>query len=142
MWEKQMEEGQVHIRNRNYDEAIHCFNAMLETYEGQEKPYYWAMKHLADLTGFIFMKDYFSAIDIYQNIISNYEGEDGLYEWCQIDMAKTYLLSAMDTMATYEDMASFLEPSDEKMAEEIAKVSEMREDFLMERAERIFKSRL
>lgn len=142
MWESKMKEGQDYIRNRQFEEAVECFKSILETYEGQEKPYYWAMKHMADLTGFLYGKNYFAAIDIYQDIISNYEGEDGLYEWCQIDMAKTYLLSAIENMSTYEDMVGFLEPTDEAMAIQIEKLAEKREDFLMDRAEVIYKSRL
>lgn len=142
MWEKQMEEGQIFIRNRKYDEALKCFQEILETYEGQEKPYYWAMKHLADLSGYLYGKDYFSAIDLYQRIINEYEGEDGLYEYAQTDMAKTYLLCGIEMISTYEDMEAFIEPVNPEMREYILKIQEKKEDFIMERAEKIYKSRL
>lgn len=140
MWEKQMEEGQIFIRNRKYDEALKCFQEILDRYEGQEKPYYWAMKHLADLTGYIYGKDYFSAIDLYQKIINEYEGEDGLYEYAQADMAKTYLMGGMDMISTYEDMESFLQPMNPEMNDYIGKIHEAKEDFIMERAEKYIKA--
>jgi hypothetical protein len=115
---------------------------MLETYENQEKPYYWAMKHLADLTGYIYGKDYFSAIDLYQKIINEYEGEDGLYEYAQADMAKTYLICGIEMISTYEDMETILEPMNPEMGAYINKMHELKEDFIMERAEKIYKSRL
>lgn len=142
MWESKMKEGQELIGNRKYEQAAEVFKDIIDTHKDEEKPYNWALKHMADLNGFLYAKDYMTAIDLYQTIISNYEGDDGLYEWCQIDMAKTYLLASMDMMSTYEDMVGFLEPSDEKMAKHIENLAEKREDFLMDRAEQIYKSRL
>jgi len=142
MWEEKMKEGQFLVQNRKYPEAIECFQSIMKDYEGLDKPYYWALKHLGDLNGFLYAKNYMAAIDIYQKIITDYEGEDGLYEWCQIDMAKTYLLNAMENMSTFEDMIGFLEPMDNETEKQIHMLKEKREDFLMERAEKIYKSRL
>ena len=141
-WKKMFEEGQQYVRDRRYEEAANIYKEIIENSQEEPKVHYWAIKHFADIIGFHYMKDYFRAIDLYQRIINEYEGEDGLYEWCQVDMAKTYLLCGKEMFESYENMVDLLEPFDEHMAEYIEKVTEMREDFITDRAEIIYKSRL
>lgn len=141
-WKKEIELGQQLTRERKYEDAAMKYKSILEEAEHEPQIYYWAMKHFADLVGFIYKKDYFRAIDLYQRIINEYEGEDGLYEWCQVDMAKSYLNAGTDMIEAYENMTDMLTPLDKNMEEYIEKLEETREDFLTNRAEAIYKSRL
>lgn len=136
------EEGQQLIRNRRFDEAAELYKELIENSEHDEKIHYWAIKHLADVVGFLRFKDYFKAIDLYQKIIMEYEGEDGLYEWCQVDMAKTYMLAGVEMFENYENMVDMLQPIDDAMGEYIYKMKEQRDDFFTERAEEIYKTRI
>ena len=141
-WKKEFEEGQQLTRDRRYEEATEKYKAIIQGSEEEPKVYYWALKHFADLAGFIYFKDYFRAIDMYQKIINEYEEEDGLYEWCQVDMAKTYMMSGMEMFEGYDNVMDMLEPMDEQMAEYIEKMKEKRDDFFTDRAEIIYKKRL
>jgi len=141
-WKKEIEAGQQLTRDRRYEEAAAKYKEILEGSEDQPTIYYWALKHFADLAGFICFKDYFRAIDMYQKIINEYEGEDGLYEWCQVDMAKTYLLSGIEMLEGYDNVMDMLEPIDNQMAEYIEKMKERRDDFFTDRAEVIYKARM
>jgi hypothetical protein len=141
-WKNEFDVAQDFVSNRQYDLAATKYKEIIEGTEGQDKYHYWALKHFADLLGFIYMKDYFQAIDLYQRIINEYEEEDGLYEWCQIDMARSYLNMSMELMASYENMEEFLEYDDPQMREHISKLKEKREDFITDRAESIYKGRM
>lgn len=141
-WKVEMEEAQRLAHDRRFEQAVEKYKLILEQAEHEPKVYYWALKQFADLVGFLYAKDYFHAIDLYQQIINEYDEEDGLYEWCQVDMAKTYLYIGMDMMESYESMTEFLEPINSDMASYIEKIKEKREDFLTERAEVIYKSRI
>ncbi|MBN2794831.1 MAG: hypothetical protein JXR88_05460 [Clostridia bacterium] len=141
-WKLEIEKGQKLTQERNFELAIEQYKLILEGSEDEPKVYYWAMKHFADLIGFLYGRDYLRANDLYQEIINNYEEEDGLYEWCQVDMAKSYLLAGMDMFETFENMTEFLEPINPEMGEYVQKMMEKREDFITERAEVIYKARL
>ena len=141
-WKKEFETGQQLVRDRKYEEAVTHYKTMIENSEEEHSVYYWALKHFADIVGPLHYKDHFRAIDIYQKIINEYEGEDGLYEWCQVDMAKTYLQCGMDMIENYDNLADMLTPLDDNMAEYIEKMNETREDFITQRAEVIYKSRM
>jgi tetratricopeptide (TPR) repeat protein len=141
-WKQEIEKGQKLVQERRFDLAIEQYRTVLEGCQDEPKYYYWTLKHYADLIGFIYGKDYFRAIDMYQEIINNYEEEDGLYEWCQVDMAKSYLNAGMDMFEAFENMTEFLEPLNDQMSSYIATIMEAKEDFITERAEVIYKSRL
>lgn len=141
-WKSEINEGQDLVRSRKYDEAAAKYKEIIEGSESEPTVQYWAMKHFADLIGFIYLKDYLRAIDLYQRIINEYEEEDGLYEWCQVDMAKSYVLAGMAMFESYENMLDMLEPLNEDMSEYISSMNEKKEDFITERAEAIYKSRM
>lgn len=141
-WKKEIEIGQQLTRDRKFEEAADKYKEILAASEEEPSVHFWAMKHLADIIGFLYAKDYLAAIDLYQNIINEYEGEDGLYEWCQVDMAKCYLLAGISMLESYENMTEFLEPLNEDMAKYIEKIQEQKEDFIVARAESIYKARL
>lgn len=141
-WKQEIEKGQKLVQERRFDLAIEQYRTVLEGSQDEPKYYYWTLKHYADLIGFIYGKDYFRAIDMYQEIINNYEEEDGLYEWCQVDMAKSYLNAGMDMFEAFENMTEFLEPLNDQMSSYIATMMEAKDDFITERAEIIYKSRL
>lgn len=141
-WKQEIEDGQQLTRDRRYEDAAAKYKTVLEGTEDQPKIYYWALKHFADLAGFIYFKDYFRAIDMYQKIINEYEGEDGLYEWCQTDMAKTYLMCGMQMFEGYDNIMDMLEPMNEQMVEYIDTMKEKRDDFFTDKAEVIYKSRM
>lgn len=138
----EFESGQQLVRDRKFDEAINHYKTMIEDSVEEPTVHYWALKHFADIVGPLFYKDYFKAIDIYQKIINEYDGDDGLYEWCQVDMAKTYLQCGMEMIENYDNLLDMLNPIDNQMLEYIRKINETREDFITQRAEVIYKSRM
>ena len=68
----QIDKGQQLVRDRRYDEAATIYKEVLENSESDPTVHYWALKHFADLVGFIYVKDYTRAIDMYQKIINEY----------------------------------------------------------------------
>lgn len=141
-WKKEIEIANDFTRNRQYDLAVQKYKEIIEGTEDEPQFHFWAMKHFADIVGYLHVKDFFRAIDIYQNIINEYEGEDGLYEWCQIDMAKTYMLAGMEMFEGYENMRDMLAITDDEMANYVENMKDKYEDYFTDRAEVIYKTRM
>lgn len=139
---QQFKEAQAFIANRQMQEALDIYNAIMEANPDTEH-YFWALKHVGDVVGYIGYRDYFQSIDIYQRIITEYEGEDdGLYEMAQLDVARAYLELGLEMIANFDNTIHMYEPQSEQMIEYQQSLREKRNAFIEEQAEVIYKERM
>lgn len=130
------------VRNRQFEAAMEAYKAIMDETAGTDM-YFWALKHIGDLVGYIGMKDYYQSIDIYQKIIAEYEGEDdALYELTQLDVARAYLEMGFEMISNFENTIQIFEPQNEAMITYQNELIARRNQFIESEAETIFKSRL
>lgn len=141
-WKKRFEEGEQLVGERRITEAIEVYKGIMEEAGEDKKIYFWALKHLGDLIGYIGLKDYLQSIDIYQKIINEYEEEDSLYNWCQLDIARAYLEMGMDMMGNFDNMTQILELEEEEMEKYFQRMVKMRNDYIEREAEILYKGRM
>ncbi len=135
-------EAEESVLGRRYEEAVQIYKEIMEVTEGQDV-YYWALKHLGDVVGYLGYKDYFQSIDIYQKIVMEYEGEeDHLYELSQLDMARAYLELGLSMFESFDSTVSMLEPQDDKMINYKKELLEKRNEYIENEGEILFKERL
>lgn len=139
---KRFEEAGSLVRNRQFEDAMESYKAIMDETEGTDT-HFWALKHFADLVGYIGFKDYYQSIDIYQKIISEYEGDDdNLYELTQLDVARAYLEMGFQMLENFESTIQIFEPQHESMIAYQQELIARRNQFIETEAETIFKARL
>ncbi|MFT9496428.1 hypothetical protein [Anaerosolibacter sp.] len=142
-WNKLFREGEQLVSERKLAEAIEHYKGIMEQAGEAQKIYYWALKHLADVVGYMGLRDYFQAIDIYQKIINEYEAEDdSLYSWCQLDISRAYLEMGLEMMENFDSMREIVGLEDEEMENYFEKLIERRNDYIEREAEVIYKGRM
>ena len=141
-YKERFEEAESLVRNRQFEAAMETYKAIMDETEGTDT-HFWALKHFADLVGYIGYKDYFQSIDIYQKIISEYEGEDNaLYELTQIDVARAYIEMGLEMIENFENTIQMFEPELEATVAYKEELVKRRDQFIESEADAIFKSRL
>jgi tetratricopeptide (TPR) repeat protein len=142
-WNKMFREGEQLVSERKVAEAIEHYKGIMEQAGEEQKIYYWALKHLADVVGYMGLRDYFQSIDIYQKIINEYEAEDDpLYNWCQLDISRAYLEMGLEMMENFDSMREIVGLEDEEMENYFEKLVERRNDYIEREAEVIYKGRM
>lgn len=130
------------VGDRQFEAAAESYKAIMDETEGTET-YFWALKHFADLVGYVGFKDYYQSIDMYQKIITEYEGDDNvLYELTQLDVARAYLEMGLEMIGNFENTIQIFEPQHEKMIAYQQELIERRNHFIESEAETLFKNRL
>ncbi len=131
------------VAGRRYQEAMQALNEIVAESEDDPQSYYWALKHMGDITGYAGFKDYFSAIDIYQKIINEYEIEDDqLYEWCQMDIMRSYVELGIEMFDSFNGLTDVVMPVNDVMDEYFQKIIEKKKMYIEVEAEKLFKERL
>lgn len=142
-WKELFREGELLVRERKVGEAIEHYQGMMEKAQEEPKVYFWSLKYLGDVVGYLGLKDYLQAIDIYQKIINEYEDEeDSLYNWCQLDISRAYLEMGLEMLQNFDSMREMLEPVDEEMEKYYTKILEKRNDYIEREAEILYKERM
>lgn len=142
-WKELFREGELLVSERKIEEAIEHYQAMMEKAQEEPRVYFWALKHLGDVVGYLGLKDYLQAIDIYQKIINEYEEEeDTLYNWCQLDISRAYMEMGLEMLQNFDNMREILEPADEEMERYYAKILEQRNNYIEKEAEILYRERM
>lgn len=141
-YKERFREAESLVRNRQFEAALESYKGIMEETEGTDT-YFWALKHMGDLVGYIGYKDFFQSIDVYQKIIAEYEGEDNaLYELTQLDVARAYLEMSLEMMENFESTIQIFEPQHESMIAYQQELMKRRDQFIEAEADSIFKNRL
>lgn len=141
-YNERFKEAESLVGNRQFDGAMQIYNDIMQETEGTDT-YFWALKHVGDLVGYIGYKDYFQSIDVYQKIIAEYEGEDNaLYELTQLDVARAYLEMSLEMMENFESTIQIFEPQNETMVAYQEALVKRRDQFIESEADTLFKNRL
>lgn len=141
-YKERFKEAQECIANRQYQEAVNVYQEVMKETEGQDT-YYWALKQLGDVVGYIGFKDYFQSIDIYQKIVMEYENEeDNLYDLCQMDMARAYLEMGLEMMDNFDTTIEMIQSSTDSMQEYKMNLVRRRNDYIEGKAEILYKARM
>lgn len=141
-WNTLFREGEQLVLEHRIAEAIEHYKGIMEKAAEHKKIYYWAFKYLADVVGYMGLKDYLQAVDIYQKIINEYEEEDdSLYNWCQLDMARAYLEMGLEMMENFNSMGEIVVLENEEMEKYFEKLMERRNDYIEREAEILYRER-
>ena len=130
------------VKNRQYQHALDNIKQILDAEEApQDDVYYKTLKLYADLIGPLANKDYINAIDMYQSVINETENDD-LYAQSQLAILNAYLCLSIDMMDAYESTRDVIESDDDNINAFMQELDQKREDFLLARAELIYKKRM
>ncbi len=128
------------VNNRQFVDATTVLKELIEG-EEQDIYFYKGLKLYADVLGPLTGHDYNMAIDMYQKIVNECE-DDALYESAQLSILDSYLNLSMHYMETFENTIDVIESDDDNTQQFLDKLAEKRENFIVQRAESIYKNRM
>jgi len=141
-YSQKFREAEEALGQNRVEETIEIYKEIMAETEGTDT-YYWALKRLADVVGYVSIKDYFQSIDMYQKIITEYEGEDNnLYELTQLDVARAYLELGLEMIGNFDSTISIFEPQNETAVEYMDSLIERRNHFVETEANKVFHGRM
>ncbi len=128
------------VNNRQFSDAAEILKQLLDA-EERDVFYYKGLKLYGDILGPLTGHDHNTAVDIYQKIVNECE-DDALYESAQLSLLSSYLHLAMHYMETFENTYDVIESDDDGNAQMMARLAEKRANFIIQRAESIYKERM